>query len=486
MFNWSKYLKKPELIQTGLLIDDVWINERETFVVTNPSNDELLANIAIATDEDLNNAVKSSNLAFIAWSRKSAQERSKLIRKLYELMIDNIEDLALILTIEQGKPLLEAKNEILYSASFFEWFSEEAKRTYGDIVPANKSNQRITVIKQAIGVCAAITPWNFPSAMLGRKLAPALAAGCVLIAKPASQTPLSANALGVLALEAGIPKGCFNLIHGHSGKIGEFLCHNQDIRKLTFTGSTEVGVWLYQNAANTMKKLSLELGGNAPLIVFDDADLDVAADGIISSKFRNSGQTCVCSNRILVHKNIKGNLINRLLERINKLKLGNGCDESVSLGPLINDDAIMHANSLVNDAIDNGAKLICGGKVAKNIGKRFFEPTIIDCLDINNRLFKEEIFAPVLPIYMFTTDEEAIAMANDTEYGLASYIFTQSNARIYRVSENLEFGMVGVNTGSISAENVPFGGIKMSGLGREGGKTGINEYLVEKYICTQI
>ncbi|MDD3265568.1 MAG: NAD-dependent succinate-semialdehyde dehydrogenase [Burkholderiales bacterium] len=486
MFNWAKYLKRSDLIQTGLLIDGVWINNPDTFRVINPVNDELLANIAIATNEDLDNSVKSSKDAFLIWSKKSALERSRLIRKLYELIIENIDDLALILTIEQGKPLSEAKNEVLYSASFFEWFSEEARRAYGDVIPANNINQRSSVIKQAIGVCAAITPWNFPSAMLGRKLAPALAAGCTMIAKPASMTPLSANALGVLALEAGIPAACFNIIHGHSGKIGEFLCHNQDIRKLTFTGSTEVGVWLYQNSANTMKKLSLELGGNAPLIVFDDANLDLAIDGIIASKFRNSGQTCVCANRILVHKKIKNILIDKLLDKVSQLQLGDGRDSHVSLGPLINDDAVMHVNSLVADAIDHGANLICGGKVAANIGKRFFEPTIIDCPNTKNRLFKEEIFAPVLPIYTFTTDEEAVAMANNTEYGLASYIFTQSNARIYRVSEDLEFGMVGVNTGSISAENVPFGGIKMSGLGREGGKTGINEYLVEKYICTQI
>lgn len=486
MLRWVEYLKKPDLIQSGLLIDGVWINDRETFQVINPANDELLADVAIATDEDLDNSVISSKSAFLVWSSKSALERSKLIRKLYELIIANIDDLALILTIEQGKPLFEAKNEILYSASFFEWFSEEARRTYGDIIPANKENQRIAVIKQPVGICAAITPWNFPSAMLGRKLAPALAAGCTMIAKPASMTPLSANALGVLAIEAGIPAGCFNILHGHSGKIGEFLCYNQDIRKITFTGSTEIGVWLYQNSANTMKKLSLELGGNAPLIVFDDADLDVAVDGIITSKFRNSGQTCICTNRVLVHKNIKSVLMDKLLLKVLKLILGDGLDSSVNLGPLINDDAVIHANSLVKDAIDNGAKLICGGVVSTNLGKRFFEPTIIDCQNTNSRLFKEEIFAPILPICTFENDDEAISIANDTEYGLASYIFTQNSARIYKISEALQFGMVGVNTGAISADNVPFGGIKMSGIGREGGKVGINEYLVDKYICTQI
>lgn len=486
MFAWHNYLRNPNLIQTGLLVDNQWVTDRETFSVINPANDELLANIAIATSEDLQNSVSSSKKAFALWSQKTALERSNLIRKLYELILNNLDDLAIILTLEQGKPISEARSEILYSASFFAWFSEEARRTYGDIIPANKENQRISVIKQAIGVCAAITPWNFPSAMLGRKLAPALAAGCTLIAKPASQTPLSANALGVLAIEAGIPAGCFNILHGHSGKIGEFLCHNQEVRKLTFTGSTEVGMWLYQNSANTMKKLSLELGGNAPLIVFNDADLDVAVDGIMASKFRNSGQTCVCVNRVLVQENIKEELLSKLHKRVLQLRLGNVLDTDVNIGVLINDDAVIHAKSLVNDAVSNGAKLICGGNVMLPLGPRFFMPTILDCPNINNRMFKEEIFAPILPIYTFGNDDEAIKMANDTEYGLASYIFTQNISLASIVSESLLFGMVGINTGIISADNVPFGGIKMSGFGREGGMSGINEYLIDKYICTQI
>lgn len=480
-------LKYPVLFKTGFLINGVWIeSERQQFAVYNPATSSELAAVSMVTKGDLDQALISSEIAFETWRKTTAKERSIILRKLHDLIIQHVEDLAYILTCEQGKPLAESRAEILYGASYFDWYSEEAKRINGYTIPANKLNQRISVSYEPIGVCAAITPWNFPQAMLARKLAPALASGCTMIAKPASLTPFSANALAVLALEAGVPAGVFNIVHGHSGQIGEFLCHAKSIRKLSFTGSTEVGIWLYQNCANSMKKLSLELGGNAPLIVFSDADLEVAVAGILQSKFRNSGQTCVCSNRILVHESIKETLINKLIARIAELKLGNGLYQDVSLGPLIDENALIHVTSLINDALSHGANLLCGGKVDHALGKLFFEPTLIDCKDVNIRLFNEEIFAPILPIYSFATDDEALNLANQTQYGLASYIFTRDATRIYRFSENLEFGMVGVNTGLISAENVPFGGIKMSGLGREGGSSGIKEYLVEKYICIDL
>lgn len=485
--NWLKILNNPNLIQTGILIDGVWLTgERELFAVTNPFDEQVIVQLAKATPQDLAAAVASSQNAFNHWRQITAKERSKILRRWYDLIVANADDLALILTLEQGKPLAEAKGEILYGASYLEWYAEEAKRLNGYSVPANNSQHRIMVNLEPIGVCAAITPWNFPNAMLARKVAPALAAGCTMIAKPASQTPLSANALAYLALEAGVPAGVFNVLHGHSGQIGEFLCHNLQVRKLSFTGSTEVGIWLYQNCANSMKKLSLELGGNAPLIVFEDADLEVAVNGIMQSKFRNSGQTCVCSNRILVHESIKDALIAKLQPQIARLKLGDGLDATTSNGPLIDNKAMIHVQSLVSDALAKGAQLLCGGQSRADLGVNFFEPTLIDCHHSNVRIFKEEIFGPVLAIYTFSDETEALELANQTEYGLASYVFTQDIGRIYRMSEQLAYGMVGVNTGLISAENVPFGGVKMSGLGREGGSSGIKEYLVEKYVCLNL
>ena len=487
MNNWQQILKNPDLIQTGVLIGGKWLGgDREKFVVTNPFNDEIIAELAKATPQDLIDVVSDSQSAFTLWRQTTAKERSKILRCWYDLVIANVDDLALILTLEQGKPLAEAKAEILYGASYLEWYAEESKRLNGYTIPANNSNQRITVNSEPVGVCAAITPWNFPNAMLARKVAPALAAGCTMIAKPASQTPLSANALAYLALQAGAPAGVFNVLHGHSGQIGEFLAHNQQVRKLSFTGSTEVGIWLYQNCANSMKKLSLELGGNAPLIVFADADLDIAVTGIMQSKFRNNGQTCVCSNRILVDKSIKDTLIEKLKIQISALKLGSGVDVATTNGPLIDAKALLHIQSLVADAISKGAKLLCGGETRTDIGINFFAPTLLDCPDSNLRLFKEEIFGPVLAVYTFADENEALHLANKTEYGLASYLFTQDLGRVHRFSEQLTYGIVGVNTGLISAENVPFGGVKMSGLGREGGSSGIKEYLVEKYVCLSL
>lgn len=482
--NWQQVLKNSDLIQTGVLIGGKWLGgDREKFVVTNPFNDEIIAELAKATPQDLIDVVSDSQSAFTLWRQTTAKERSKILRCWYDLVIANVDDLALILTLEQGKPLAEAKAEILYGASYLEWYAEESKRLNGYTIPANNSKQRITVNSEPVGVCAAITPWNFPNAMLARKVAPALAAGCTMIAKPASQTPLSVNALAYLALQAGVPAGVFNVLHGHSGQIGEFLAHNQQVRKLSFTGSTEVGIWLYQNCANSMKKLSLELGGNAPLIVFADADLDIAVNGIMQSKFRNNGQTCVCSNRILVHQSIKEVLITKLKTQIAALKLGSGLDNATTNGPLIDGKALLHIQSLVADAVAKGAKLLHGGTIRTDVGTNFFAPTLLDCPDSSLRLFKEEIFGPVLAIYTFANEDEALQLANKTEYGLASYLFTQDLSRVHRFSEQLAYGIVGVNTGLVSAENVPFGGVKMSGLGREGGSSGIKEYVVEKYVC---
>lgn len=480
-------LKNPGLLQTGLLINGEWINQsRDTFSVTNPATGEIIATVSCANHADLTTALSSSQNGFALWSNYSAKERAKILRKWYELIVANADDLAYILTSEQGKPLAEAKGEILYGAAYFEWYAEEAKRLNGYTIPANIPNQELRVNLEPVGVCAAITPWNFPNAMLARKLAAALAAGCSMLAKPASLTPLSANALGYLALQAGVPRGVFNLIHGHSGMIGEFMCQENAIRKLSFTGSTEIGVWLYQNCANSMKKLSLELGGNAPLIVFADADIDQAVNGIMVSKFRNSGQTCVCSNRIFVHQSIKQQVLAKLQLAMEQLRLGNGLDIGITNGPVIDKRAVIYLDGLLTDAIANGANLICGGGVDDKLGELFYRPTLIECPHTDLRLFKEEIFGPLLAVYSFESDDEVVELANATPYGLASYIFTSSTKRLYQISHRLQFGMVGVNTGLISAENVPFGGVKMSGLGREGGSAGIKEYLVEKYICVNI
>lgn len=484
---WQDYIKNPNLIQTGLFIDGAWISvNRDSFKVDNPATGEIIATMSKASLNDLEHALSSSVKAFELWKQVGVKDRSNLLLKWHDLIMQNIDDLAIILTIEQGKSLLEAKNEIIYGASYLKWYSEEAKRIYGYTVPSNNQLQRLIVNKEPVGVCGAITPWNFPNAMICRKIAPALASGCTMIIKPASQTPLSANALAYLALEAGIPKGVFNLVHGDSHLIGKFLCDAPEIRKLSFTGSTEVGVELYRNCAATMKKLSLELGGNAPFIVFEDANLDKAASAIIQSKFRNSGQTCVCSNRIFVHKQIKAELLEKLKQEMTKLKLGNGLDKDINQGPLIDARAVDHANKLLLDAQNKGGKVIIGGGINDKLGGLFFNPTLVDCIDSNVQMFSEEIFAPILAVYSFDNDDEVIKLANQTQYGLASYFFSSNVARVYKVAEALQYGIVGVNTGIISNEAAPFGGIKMSGLGREGGQSGMEEYLVEKYICLDL
>lgn len=487
MMQSSVMLKNSNLMQNGILINGKWLSSgREVFEVINPFDGSIITQVAKANQDDLSDAVSTSSNAFKLWKQFTAKERGRILYNWYKLILANADDLAVILTLEQGKPLLEAKNEILYGASYLEWYSEEAKRIEGSVIQGNSPGQKLLVNPEPIGVCAAITPWNFPSAMLARKVAPALAAGCSMIAKPASQTPLSANALAYLALEAGVPPGVFNIIHGNSNEIGEFLCHNEIVRKLSFTGSTEVGISLYQNSAATMKKLSLELGGNAPLIVFEDADLEVAINGIMQSKFRNSGQTCICSNRVFVHSSIKDIVINKLMVKIAELRLGNGLDQLTTMGPLIDKKALTHAIDLIADASNSGANLICGGKVDDELKGLFLQPTLIDSPITQLKIFNEEIFAPILVLYSFDSEEEVISMANSTSYGLASYIFSRDASRIFRVSNQLECGMVGVNTGLLSSANVPFGGIKMSGFGKEGGKLGINEYLNYKYICLQL
>jgi succinate-semialdehyde dehydrogenase/glutarate-semialdehyde dehydrogenase len=485
--DWCNELVNPNLIQTGIFIGGKWLSEqRETVAVTNPANGEVIARVAQATREDLYAALKSSEQGFNCWRQLTAKQRSNLLRRWYELIIEHRADLARILTYEQGKPLSEAQGEIDYGASYIQWYSEESKRIYGETISANNPHQHIRVELEPIGVCAAITPWNFPNAMLSRKLAPALAAGCSMLVKPASLTPLSANALAYLADQAGILPGVINVIHGTSGPIGDFLCQANSVRKLSFTGSTEVGIWLYQNSANSLKKLSLELGGNAPLIVCADADLDLAVNAIMHSKFRNSGQTCVCTNRVLVHASLKAELVKRLATAVAQLTIGPGSDPATKIGPLIDNKALIHVQSLVADALTHGAELICGGQVAADLGGLFFEPTMLNCPHSNLRMFKEEIFGPILALYSFTHDDEAINLANQTEYGLASYVMSSNISRVHYYTARLNYGMVGVNTGLISAENVPFGGIKHSGFGREGGRSGLSEYLTQKYICTNL
>ena len=485
MLNWDELLANPKLIKPGLLIDGRWNFEGSHTAVTNPADGKTIANIVNVTDADIELAILTSWQAFALWKNKTAKERSICLRQWYNLIIENVDDLAKIITLEAGKPLAEARNEVLYAASYLEWFSEEAKRAYGDIIPANISGQKALVIKQPVGVCAAITPWNFPSAMLTRKVAAALAAGCTMIARPSSQTPLSALALGYLALEAGIPNGVFNIITGDSNLISQKLCASNTIRKLSFTGSTEVGMNLYRQSANTMKRLSLELGGNAPFIIFEDANLDSAITGLIRSKFRNAGQTCVCANRIFVAKRIYNEFLTKLTPQVANLKVGNGLDSGVDVGPLINLQAKERAQGLITDALDLGADLVYGG-IESALGGNFFMPTILGNCSTQMRVFTEEIFAPIIAIYTFDSDEEVIRLANDTPFGLASYFYTQNQQRVFHISENLEYGIVGVNSGTISAENVPFGGIKHSGFGREGSLYGLDDYIDTKYICLDI
>lgn len=480
-------LKDSDLFKEASLIAGEWrsASDNSTFEVLNPSSHEVVAHVADLKASDIHDAIAAAEAALPAWRAKTAKERSALLRRWFDLIVEHTDDLATLMTVEQGKPLAEARGEIGYAASFIDWFAEEAKRTYGDMIPAPQADKRLMVIKQPVGVCAAITPWNFPAAMITRKVAPALAAGCVMIVKPADLTPLTALALGELALRAGIPAGVVQITTGDAKMIGGILTASPVVRKLSFTGSTGVGRLLMAQSADTIKRLSLELGGNAPFIVFDDADLDAAVEGAIQSKFRNAGQTCVCTNRFLVQSGIYSQFAERLAERVKALRVGDGREADVVIGPLINEAAVSKVQDHIADAQSKGAQVIAGGKTHA-LGGNFFEPTVLTDVTPGMKVAREETFGPLAPLFRFDTEEQAIAMANDTEFGLAAYFYTQDSGRMWRVAEALEYGMVGHNTGLISNEVAPFGGIKQSGLGREGSKYGIDEYLESKYICMSV
>ena len=478
-------LKNTKLLKAHGYINGEWVgdNTESRFEVNNAYTNEVISTLPEMGKKETNDAIEAANIAWPNWRSKTAKERAAILKKWFDLIMENQEDLAILMTAEQGKPIAEARGEVGYGASFIEWFAEEGKRTYGDVIPTPSNDRRIIVIKQPIGVVAAITPWNFPIAMITRKCAPALAAGCPVVIKPASETPLSALAIAELADQAGIPKGILNVVVGtHSSEIGLALTDSKIVRKLSFTGSTAVGKILTRNCADTMKKVSMELGGNAPFIVFDDADLDSAVSGALISKFRNTGQTCVCSNRILVQEGIYDEFVTRLADSVKTLNVGNGMEDGINQGPLISQKALDKVKDHISDAIDRGAVIVAGGKPHQS-GGTMFEPTVISNVDSSMKVASEETFGPLAPIFKFSTEQEAIDMANDTEFGLASYFYTSNVNRIWRVSEALEYGMVGVNEGVISNEVAPFGGVKESGLGREGSHYGIDDFLELKYIC---
>jgi succinate-semialdehyde dehydrogenase/glutarate-semialdehyde dehydrogenase len=477
-------LKRPSLLRQQCHVGGQWIDASDgaRIDVVNPATGSIIGAVPRLTATDVDSAIRMANKALPAWRETSAKERSKLLRRWYDLCMEHQEDLAVILTSEQGKPLTEARGEIAYGASFIEWFAEEAKRVYGDVIPAATSDRRIIVLKQPVGVVAAITPWNFPNAMITRKAGAALAAGCTIVVKPASATPFSALALAELALEAGIPPGVLNVVTGASGVVGEVLTSSPIVRKLTFTGSTEVGKKLMEQCAGTVKKVSMELGGNAPFIVFDDADLDAAVSGVMASKFRNTGQTCVCANRIFVQDGVYDRFAAKLKERIEAQVVGNGLEPGVTLGPLIDSAAVEKVEEHIGDALALGAKLLIGGQ-RHQLGRHFFQPTILLEISPRAKLMSEETFGPVAPLIRFSTEDEVVAMANDTPYGLAAYFYTSNYERSWRVAEALECGIVGLNEGIISTEVAPFGGIKESGVGREGSKYGVDDYVEIKYIC---
>ena len=476
-------LKDPQLFRDRCLVDGQWVeaDSRARINVDNPADAQLIGTVPDCGAAETRRAIAAAQAALPAWRSMMAKERSAILRKWFDLMVANADDLAAILTAEQGKPLAEAKGEILYGASFIEWFAEEAKRVYGDVIPSPSSDKRIVVIKQPIGVVAAITPWNFPNAMITRKAGPALAAGCTMVLKPASQTPLSALALAELAERAGIPKGVFSVVTGSAKAIGGEMTSNPTVRKITFTGSTEIGRVLMRQSADTVKKLGLELGGNAPFIVFDDADLDAAAAGAIISKYRNNGQTCVCANRIYVQDKVYDAFAAKLAEKVKALKVAKGTEPGAVLGPLIDDKAVEKVEEHVADALAKGAKVALGGK-RHALGGRFFEPTILTGVTRDMKIAVEETFGPVAPLFRFKDEADVIAQANDTEFGLASYFYARDMGRVWRVAEALEAGIVGVNTGLISTEVAPFGGVKQSGVGREGSKYGIEDFLQIKYV----
>jgi len=480
-------LKDSALFRQQSLIDGIWsdADSGQTLTVTNPSTGAALGTVPKMGAVETRRAIEAANRALPGWRALTAKQRANLLRRWFELVLEHQDDLARLMTLEQGKPLAEARGEIIYAASFIEWFAEEARRIYGDTIPGHQADKRLIVIKQPIGVTAAITPWNFPAAMITRKAGPALAAGCTMVVKPAAQTPYSALALAELALRAGIPAGVFSVVTGSAGEVGGELTGNPIVRKLSFTGSTEVGRQLMAECAKDIKKVSLELGGNAPFIVFDDADLDKAVQGALISKYRNNGQTCVCANRLYVQEGVYDVFIEKLKTAVAALKVGDGLDDGVTTGPLIDYRAVAKVCEHIDDALAKGARVVLGGK-AHALGGNFFEPTILADVPNHALVARDETFGPLAPVFRFGNEQDVIALANDTEFGLASYFYSRDLSRIFRVAEALEYGMVGINTGLISTEIAPFGGIKASGLGREGSKYGIEDYLEIKYLCLEV
>lgn len=481
-------ITKSSLVRNQNYINGNWVNAKNaaTFEVCNPATGDCLVSVPNLSRQEVETAIEAAHKAFKNWSKTEANFRAKLLKKWHQLIMDNVDDLAKILTLEQGKPLAEAKAEITYGASFIEWFAEEARRVYGDVIPGHQPNKRILVLKQAIGVVGAITPWNFPNAMIARKIAPAIAAGCTVILKPAEDTPLSALALADLAEEAGFPNGVINVITSKNPQeVGELLCESSLVKKISFTGSTKVGKWLMEKSASTLKKLSLELGGNAPFIVFEDANLAKAVEGAVASKYRNAGQTCVCANRIFVQEGIYDRFVELFTQEVKKQHVGNGLDESVSVGPLINAAALHKVQRLVHEAVSLGARVTTGGK-PHSLGRTYYEPTVLADATTEMGFAKEEIFGPVAPVYSFKNEDDVIAMANDTHAGLAAYFYANDLSRVWKVAEALDYGMVGINTGMISTAVAPFGGVKESGFGREGSKYGIEEYVTLKYLCMEV
>ncbi len=477
-------LKDPSLFRQQCYIDGAWVDadDKSTLAVPNPATGEQVGTVPKMGVAETRRAIEAANAAWPAWRAKTAKERSIILRKWFDLIMANQEDLAKLMTVEQGKPIAESRGEIAYGASFIEWFAEEGKRIYGDTIPTHAPDKRIVVIKQPIGVCAAVTPWNFPNAMITRKAGPALAAGCTMVIKPASQTPYSALALCELAERAGIPKGVLSVITGSAGPIGKELTTNPIVRKFTFTGSTEIGKLLMQQCASTVKKVSLELGGNAPFIVFDDADLASAVEGAMASKFRNTGQTCVCANRIFVQDGVYDKFAKMLSEKVAAMKVGNGLEDGNLQGPLIDMKAVEKVEEHIADALEKGAKVLTGGKRHEK-GGQFFQPTVLAGVTTDMKVTHEETFGPVAPLYRFKTEDELLKLANNTEYGLAAYFYSRDIGRIWRIAEGLESGIVGINVGIISNEIAPFGGVKESGIGREGSKYGIEEFVEVKYLC---
>ena len=479
-------LTDASLLRSQLYIDGQWVDADNgaTMAVLNPATKEEVIAIPNAGADETRRAIEAADRAFSSWRNVVAKERSAVLKRWFQLIMENQEDLAQLMTAEQGKPLAESRGEVAYGASFVEWFAEEGRRVYGDTISANNPNQRIITLKQPVGVVAAITPWNFPIAMITRKVAPALAAGCTVVLKPATETPLCALALADLGERAGIPAGVFSVVAGNNARaIGGEMTSSTIVRKLTFTGSTEIGKILMEQCAGTVKKTSMELGGNAPFIVFDDADLDAAVVGAMASKYRNAGQTCVCANRILVQESVFDAFAEKLVTAVKALKIGNGTDDGVTIGPLINDDAYEKVSAIVNQATSNGARVLVGAKGTEAKGENFYEPTVLVDVDDSMDVYNEEIFGPIAPLFKFKTEEEAIRIGNDTPFGLSAYFYSRDIGRIWRVSEGLDYGIVGINEGIISTEVAPFGGVKQSGIGREGSKYGIDDYLEIKYLC---